>query len=571
MLSIERPETSEEMAEFRAHSARVKHVQQRRLRQSQWIDQNLTVTGKALNLHFRPWWILPYDLEYMKFPKNKYRRSAVIVAGRQVEKSSSLANKALAEAQVPWTSILYVAPSNPQLSEFSFRRIDEVVETSPKITHMRDEDRWSVSRKSFFGLHSSITLRAAYLTPDRVRGIPAEVLFIDEVQDIINENIPVIRETLAHCDRVEGPIFRVLGTPKTYDNPLEYYWSQESTQNEWMIRCEACNHWNEGMMEDNIGPHGLVCIKCGGKLNPFGKVTSDGKRFGAGWFRTGPASADMEGFRIPQLLLPYSFSYNRDLFRRKWDDLLYKWRRYNRPRFYNEVLGISYDSGDKPVTREDLKNICMPQHKLLNLDVAGAKAPPKLVNGYVFCGVDWGLGDPSKTIFTAGRYVDDLFEVFFLKNFTRDLLDPELAVAEVMRLLGAVNANFVGLDWGLGHGLNSRIRKAFGFDKTFVYAHTNQRDKLKYDTSAMVYITNRTAVLADVFHLVKSGGMRFRCSWDELHDEGYAGDFLNVHKELNVHGNLKYDHPKGTTDDTVHSVAYSFLASQAKFPRPDLQ
>lgn len=573
MLALERPErrTKRERARSRSHFARVREVKKLKLRQSEWINRFLTVEGKPLNLHLRPWWILPYDLEYVRFPGDEYRRSSVIVAGRQVEKSSSLANKSLAEIQVPWTKILYVAPSNTQLSEFSFRRLDEVIDTSPRIKHMKDDEHWSVSRKAFTSVHSSITLRASYLTPDRVRGIPAEVLFIDEVQDIISDNIPVIRETLTHCDRVEGPIFRMLGTPKTYDNPLEYFWSQESTQNEWMVRCSSCTKWNEGMMEDNVGPDGLVCIKCGSKLNPFGTQGNKGQRLGAGWYRTGPSTADMEGFRIPQLLLPYSFSYNKKLFRKKWDELLYKCRRYPRPKLYNEVLGISYDSGDKPVTREDMKNACMPGEKLLNLDAPGARAPAMFRNGFVFCGVDWGLGDPSKTIFSAARYVEGIFEVFFLKEFTRRELDPEESIAEVLRLANALNANFIGLDWGLGHGMNSRIRKAFGYNKTFVYSHTNQRDKLKYDSSALTYITNRTAVMADVFYLIKEGTLKFRCSWDELRDRGFAGDFLNVFKETNVHGNLKYDHPRGTTDDTVHSILYAFLSSQAKYPRPDLQ
>ena len=72
-------------------------------------------------------------------------------------------------------------------------------------------------------------------------------------------------------------------------------------------------------------------------------------------------------------------------------------------------MGISYDSGDKPVTREDLRACCMPEQKLLDLDAPGAKAPPELTNGFVFCGMDWGLGDPSKNLFSAGRYVDDIF------------------------------------------------------------------------------------------------------------------------------------------------------------------
>jgi hypothetical protein len=584
LLFFERPSVKKGKGRKKAARSHAQRAELIRCKPSTWIEQNISIDGGAPNLRYRPWWELPINLPYVKFsnmakdvfvagkktePEVVTRRQSVWTAGRQVEKSSTLASSELAEAQISHTKILYVSPSSTQLGEFSFRRLDQTVKSSDLLTSQVDHDHWNVGLKAFLN-QSTITLRSSFLSPDRVRGIPAEILDIDEVQDILTENIPVIRETLAHCSRIDGPIYRLSGTPKTFDNPLEFYWSQESTQNEWMVRCDKCGKWSEGLVEDNIGKKGLVCRYCKAPLNPFGTVVDD-RRVGAGWFRTGPAMAPFEGFRIPQLLLPYCFSYNAQLFKRKWDEIFYKFERYARYRLFNEVLGISYDSGDKPITRKDLQDVCMPSVRLVNLDTAGSRAPNELTNGYVFCGVDWGTGDPSRTVFTAGRYTaDQVYEVFYIKIFDKRFSEPEAIIKEVLRLLKACNGTYVGVDWGLGFGLNSQIRTGFGAGKTFVYCHTDQREKLVYSPNSSVYTTNRTAVISDIFQLVKQKKLRFRCSWEELLNMGAAQDFLNVHKDVNRLGCLKYDHAPGTTDDTLHSLIYGFLASYAKFPRVDL-
>lgn len=670
---------------------------------AQWISDHVTVAGKPLHLEWRPWWLLPYNLEYIKFPDGNFKRKSLVLAGRQVEKcvsidsrmllpdgvvkkasevvvgdqlvglspdgiktgagtvtwksdikpkscllirtrqghemivatthpvkvwegwreakdlkisdkvgivrqifenlewdsiveikdvgirpcvdfsvsdtnsfsvdgiithnSSSLGNKAFAEIQIPWTNVLYIAPSATQIHEFSFRRLDTIIETSPALVHQADLRFWSVTRKNFHN-RSSITLRSAFLNADRVRGIPADVLFIDEAQDVIMENIPIILETLTHCERPEGPIFRLLGTPKTYDNSLEYYWAVESNQMEWMLKCDGCGKWIEGIQEDNIGPKGLICHHCNHHLNPFG--TGQGKeRKGAGWYATGSRDAPLVGFRIPQPLLPYSFAYNADLFRRHWESLLYKITSYERPQLFNEVFALSYDSGDKPITREQLKAACSGIPRL-DLETHRDSVPPGSVTaGLVFAGIDWGSGHPSKTVFTAGRYVGDVYEIFYLRKFDRGDSDPVILIPELLRLLKLVRAKYVGVDYGFGFGMNSQIRT--GFDgQTIIYCHAQQKAKLAFDNESGVIMTNRTAVMTDIFKLIQTGGIRFQITWEQLRDMGFADDFLNIHKEKTKMGRMIYQKTPNRTDDTMHSTTFNFLASQIKFPRPDL-
>jgi hypothetical protein len=252
---------------------------------------------------------------------------------------------------------------------------------------------------------------------------------------------------------------------------------------------------------------------------------------------------------------------------------------YPRYRFFNEVLGISYDSGEKPITQEDLRECCttipemisrfgrsqMPDYLKDDVD-----PDPSLLSGFNFAGIDWGTGDASKTVFSVGRYNKDTYEILYVRRFIDWEADPELAVVSCLKLLEKLHCNYVGVDWGFGFGLNSRIRDSFGPGKTLIYCHTEQRKKIKHDPQAGVFVLNRTMVLSDIFRLIKERQIKFLMPWEQLRDSGIAGDFLNVFKKETRTGRMTYDHPPGTTDDCLHSVCYSFLASQVRFPRRDL-
>ena len=78
--------------------------------------------------------------------------------------------------------------------------------------------------------------------------------------------------------------------------------------------------------------------------------------------------------------------------------------------------------------------------------------------------------------------------------------------------------------------------------------------------------------LQDFFTLIKrgpvSGGIAFPC-WDDF--EPYANDILAVYQENSrARGELVYDHPRGSTDDFLHTGVYALLASQFEYARADL-
>ena len=251
------------------------------------------------------------------------------------------------------------------------------------------------------------------------RGIPADYVLIDEFQDILLENVPVIEECASHS---EYRFFTYSGTPKSLDNPLEFYYRRFSTQNEWAVPCKRHGvekdpstwHWNI-LDEHNIGKKGLICDKC---RKPISAADPDCQ-----WAALNPkpnVERPFEGFRIPQLMVPWI----------DWADILDKQRKYSRSKFYNEVLGLSYDSGVRPLTQADVKDNCNPKLSMRYYKKVAEKYKAQMP---VFMGLDWGCHDEETRVLTENgwKYFRDLNEGEKVAQFDKDtremaFVDPEV-------------------------------------------------------------------------------------------------------------------------------------------------
>lgn len=358
--------------------------------------------------------LLPFSFGVRGYLRRLYDtgfKRTLFKCGRQVEKSTTLGNKLLCYACINVAfNALYVSPSNAQTKTFSNDRLKEPIVVSPHLsawTNKKLAD--NVFLKKFIN-RSQVTLRYAFLNADRVRGIPADLIAIDEIQDVIVDNIPVIEECASHSPY---KLFMYSGTPKSLDNTLEYYWENYSTQNEFVVPCEhhgtpnnpASWHWNI-LDEDNIGPHGLMCDKCHRLIDPTHPLCQ--------WAAMNPepkAEEPYEGYRIPQLMVPWT----------EWDEILQKQRQYSRGRFYNEVLGMSFDSGTRPLTQIDVVKCCYDDVDMSVSGLEKAREAMGVLNN-VFMGVDWGCHDEETRLLTADgfKYFRDVTPDDLVAQFDKD-------------------------------------------------------------------------------------------------------------------------------------------------------
>ncbi len=498
-------------------------------------------------------------------PYNTQAKRVLLVCARQTEKSTLLGNLALTySCLVPAFKTLYVSPSAMQTKTFSNDRVKEPIETSPILraytTHKLSQN---IFEKQFIN-RSKITLRYAFLNADRVRGIPAWMLLIDEIQDIISDNIPVIEHCLSHAPK-EWRRFVYSGTPKSLDNTIEWYRANKSTQGEWMVPCDRCGSnakgaagrfWNI-LGEKNIGNKSLICEKCGEQLYPMHEDAQWGHH--VAWH---PKYAPFESYRINQLMVPW----------KDWDELLYEYHNNPRAKFLNESLGISYDSGLRPLTLGQVKNECNPAITMAEKEVKKYRQIG-LVNP-IFMGIDWGTGENTYTVITLGTYVDMKLRVFYVHRCTGDLLEPPKQLAFIKKLVQQFHVRVIGTDYGGGYDRNDDLMRAFGPDRLVKYQYLpRSRQKVSWQGKLGRFIVSRTEVMSDIFNAIKRHQFEFP-RWEEFHAGGnapYAGDMLNIYSEYDEQRHqIVYKHAPDKPDDTFHSLLYMTLGSMLIRPRPDI-
>lgn len=497
---------------------------------------------------------------HMRRPYNTPARRILLFCGRQVEKSTLLGNIILTySCLVNAYKTLYVSPSATQTKTFSSDRVKEPIETSPVLrSYAANAVSMNILEKQFVN-RAKITLRYAFLNADRTRGIPAWLLALDELQDILADNIPVIEQCTSHAPE-KFKRFIYAGTPKGLDNPIEYYRSgvskdgrPMSTQGEWVVPCERHGgetgmHWNV-LGERNIGRKGLICEKCGELINPMNEKSQWANMISGGIF---------ESYRIPQLMVPW----------RPWEEILLDYGRYSRDKFYNEVLGISYDSGNRPLTMGQVKDACNPSitmHPKVLEDLRKT-----LLSREVFAGIDWGTGENSYTVMTLGYYHEEKFRIFWIHRFTGEDVDPQVQGQKIVSIIRAFNCRIVATDYGGGFDRNNVLVREIGPARLQKFQYQGRvRKKVFRDDKLQRWMIHRAEVMSDIFAAIKRNQFEFP-RWEEFR-EPYAQDMLNIFSEYNeTLRMIQYNHRPDRPDDSFHSIVYCFLGSMIVRPRPDI-
>lgn len=494
----------------------------------------------------------PFSFDGRRHMKQIYDTPAkriLLICGRQTEKSTFLGNICICySCLVPSFLSLYVSSSAAQSKTFSNDRLKTPIETSPILKKFTTTMLSSNIFEKQFVNHSKITMRYAFLNADRTRGIPSWLLEIDEIQDISFDNVPVIEQTLTHApDRWRRFIYA--GTPKSLDNNIEQLRANRSTQGEWVIPCDrhTPRFWNI-LGEKNIGKKGLVCEKCR-KL-----ISLDSPD--AQWAKQ-VDKAQFESYRIPQLMVPW----------KPWSEILIDYENYPRDKFYNEVLGISYDSGLRPLTTEQVKTCCNPDIFIRDYE----KYRPLSYGQPFYAGIDWGGDAHSYTVLVIATYVEMKFRVVYVHRFIGEESSPPVQLELIKELLNYLNVCLIGTDYGGGFDRNDALVRIFGPQRLWKYQYMARcKRKVEWDSKLGRFKVHRTEVMSDIFNTIKRGGQVEFPRWEEF-KEPFGQDMLNIFSEYNntLHM-IQYKHSMDRPDDTFHALLYAWLVSMIKKPRPDI-
>ncbi len=528
---------------------------------------------KNFSFDEREYWIPIY---------NSGAKNILCKTGRQVAKSTFLGNRALTYCclQVGF-HVLYVSPSQMQTKEFLNTRIKAPLRDSYILQKWEDRSKTDNTFTKEFLNNSKINFRYAFLNADRIRGLSGvDCLVIDEIQDIHYDNIPVIEQT-AFVGSNKYKLFLYSGTPKSLDNPIEDIWANRSSQNEWAIPCwrhsyhskggTVHGYWNIIVDEKNIGLKGLICEKCGELINPRDKR--------AYWVQMNPSVWDpksgvplpFEGYHIPQLIAPDGW--------KNWQRVLQNRSQYPRNKFYNEVLGISFDSGEKPISRQDLidncdDNVDVNQRLSTRSDYLDRLKDIIFDGRQIWAGVDWSGGsDRSLTALTLATYIQmgsvNYFVPFFWRKFTGPEAEPTVQERSIINICKEWRVNRVASDWGGGFFPNDHLARELGASRIVKYQYGNPKMKMKWEPNLGRFIIHRSECMTSIFTAIKRRNVFKFPRWDEF--EEYGTDFLSIFSEYNDRTRmLQYHHNPNIPDDCFHALLLCFLGSMIDFPRRDI-
>lgn len=514
----------------------------------------MPVQGKGVLAPFsfkgQYFWIPIYDTDSSR---------VLLKCSRQIGKSTFIGNRLLANTCLNrFFKSLFVTPTQQQTETFSKDRISAPIQASPRLkVYMRGPDvKNNVLYKRTI-TDSEITLRYAFLNADRCRGVVAYQINIDEIQDILAEVIPIIEEC-AFTAPVK--LLNYSGTPLSMDNTLSAYWHKRSTKNEWAIPCyckDSKPHWNILGMK-NLGKKHIICDKCGKQIfsnHPEAQWVSTRSNE---WLKNPPVEIPFEGYRICQPMSPFL----------KWPELNTKRETYSVAQFHNEVLGLEYDSADKLLTPTMLKACCSSHVNTLD------NARNYIGRTKLYMGIDWEGGGSdefkrSYTVVSIGGYFSGKFTYIYFKRFYGEEGVYHNLIPTIISLIGQFKISLVGVDYGGGLDKNDGLIRQFGVSRIFRYQYVNAK-KIYFDKSLHRFMVNRTEALMAMVNGIRRGDVFSFPSWESC-ETPFMEDLLALFHEYNDSRRMTViDKTPGTTDDTMHSMLYCFLASMIENPRPDI-
>ena len=521
----------------------------------------------------------PYSLKWSHFMfEPMFRvvgmpRRMMLLCGRQVSKSTSMAASQIGRAAVmPNYNILTVMPLYEQVRKFSNNYVRPFIITSGMRHRLvSDLGTDSVLQRAIGPTSHNSNLFYSYSSgdPSRVRGVAADEVDNDEIQDLDHADLPVIEQCMGASPY---KVVRYTGTPKTFDNTAHILW-EDSSQARWHIPCH-CGKINRAAVDGDLlqmigdnseRPDGtkrtLICARCGDALNSR-----------IGWYEHDFPERQLifPGYHAPQPILPMHYESPKD-----WSVLLET--RDTKPAyaFHNEVLGESYDAGSKIITQEELVRACQT-----------TPCEPKDIepNQYtaMTTGIDWGGRGKEKTSDTddfisntamavGGMRPDGVIEIPWLHKVPY-VVDISHESKMACNVAAQSRSDFIALDYGGQGNVQQAQVVGWGWPEERIIPFTYSvmaptRPIVWYNPPASrgarsSYTLDKPRSILLLAELLKRGLVLLPNS--ERYIKDHLRDFLNIYEE-------SLDNPSGSprrlvkrisrrTDDIVHAVNFVVIS-----------
>jgi len=284
--------------------------------------------------------------------------------GAQLGFTETALNKVFFTIDVHGGNVLYILPaSTPDATDFSTSRFDPALEASDHLKSLFSDVK-NIGHKR--AGQANLFIRGSR-SRSQLKSIPAGLLIFDEVDEMVQENIPLAFE------RSSGQVIKqkfLLSTPTINGYGINAYF-QDSTQAEFFFTCPACGKWTrckfpeslvitaDSFNDPKIQDSHIICTECKAILSHKGKVD---------WLRSGrwvDAKPDMpyKGFHVSQL---YSMTMSPAEIAIAY--LKSMTNAADEQEFYNSKLGLTHTVEGAKVTDEDI-DACIADYTMFDRGV----------------------------------------------------------------------------------------------------------------------------------------------------------------------------------------------------------
>lgn len=433
---------------------------------------------------------------------------------------------------------LYILPTNEHRRPFVQDRIDRLKDCSPE--YARGLHPGNRVRSADSNVYKSIFGQGWKFVGANVRKnffeFPADVLIMDEYDLLDQANVPYALDRIADS---KVPHVYKFGNPTTDGKGISKEF-QNSTQNEWFVKCCHCGHeqvldWYEHFVKQVGSFYQLrnddghpVCLECG---KPF-------DRCGPGrWVANNPGS-DISGYRISRLFVHKSDSdiigdldslFPRFLEAQGNETLLQN--------FHNNYLGEPYESYELRLT-ESIMRSCA---------AAGPIRFERNEDFRTIAGIDQGRKFTIVISAIVDRVIHDIaYEIC-------DTWD------QVYALLATHNTTTAVVDAQGGGYAETRnfVRRFSGGWMCYYRPRDQVREAYDLDHGQLVVRTNRTELLDSMVATFRNKRVVIRHDWQSAVNGSYLSEMQVPKRIMDAGGRIVWTKD---VDHFFHASAYRYLA-----------
>lgn len=424
--------------------------------------------------------------------------------------------------------VLYLFPTNDDVSDFSKARFGPLIQSNPATIgrYVRSTDSTNIKQIGTGMLY----LRGARLTANiegmkkdssKLRSVPVDKLVLDERDLMVDAAILMAKERLSHSNVKEVVEFSTPTVPG-FGIDLAY---EESTQDHWMIKCDACN--KETCLElefpECVVDNKRVCVYCGKEI-----LSRNGQ-----WVAKYP-DRNIKGFWLSQLNSLYVEP--GEILRLFLDP-----PQGNLQEIYNSKLGMAYIDAEDALTRQDVLACCglnpvVTRHKgpcAMGIDVG------KVLHVVIGCRIGRKRFKILRALEVSGfSDVHDLAKKYNVKNCVIDAL-PETRTVRA-------------------------FQEQEPYEIFLCYYKESQATGPAFNLNTGIVQVNRTEICDQTHHLMTKLSRCQLPRWNQSLDE-YIKQVTSMFKREEVHektGQKVFRYHSRGPDHYRHATNYFYLAAQ---------